>query len=399
MTVFEPFQIKKPNESLDKSYESVRQFGYSLFAQCICDRNPVLSPVSAYLALAMAGCGADGTTKEEFYNVLGQDMMALSNDMMKFFLAQGDLLNLSIANSAWLHNKFAVHDTWADNIKSLMSAEVFWVDLGAIETMNAVNRWVFDKTNGLIRKMLEAPLVGRYALFNTIYFKGRWMIPFETDDTDGETFYLNNGNTSKWLARLWGNRQKMTVQVDMMNMHEKELFYLSNNFAEGVILPYRKNNNNDPNMAFVALKPTGNGNIRRVYSSLTSSVLKEMLANRKMEIVDLKLPKFEIELFRILNSSLFNMGLRECFDGNKADFTLMAEKQNGDNLFIDFVMQKAKIIVDEQGTEAAAATQVGLRCLGIHKKELFFDEPFLYMIMDMDREIPLFMGILDNPAV
>ena len=176
-----------------ESYESVQKFGYDLFAQCIQDPNPVLSPVSAYLALSMAGCGADGTTQEEFYDVLGNDMMALSHDMMSTLPAEGDLLNLSIADSAWIDDAFIVDDTWLGTIDSLMDAETFQTDLSTKETMNEINRWVDDKTNGLIDKMLDRPLdeMARLALFNTVYFKGKWEFPFDANDTHKEDFYLD----------------------------------------------------------------------------------------------------------------------------------------------------------------------------------------------------------------
>ncbi len=151
-----------------ESYRNIQKFAYDLFAQHIDSENPVLSPVSAYLALSMAGCGADGTTKEEFYNVLGNDLLPLSDDMMNRFSIAGDMLNLSVANSAWLDDEFIVNDTWIGTVKSLMDAEVFQEDLSTEQTMNKVNSWINDKTNGLIDTMLSQPLTQqtRLALFN-----------------------------------------------------------------------------------------------------------------------------------------------------------------------------------------------------------------------------------------
>ena len=140
-----------------ESYESVQNFSHDLLMQCIQDKNPVLSPVSAYLALTMAGCGADGTTKEEFYSVLGNDMMALSDDMMNTLPAKGDLLNLSIADSAWIDDEMIVDDTWVGTVSSLMDAEVFQTDLSTEKTMREINQWIDNRTNGLIDQMLEKP--------------------------------------------------------------------------------------------------------------------------------------------------------------------------------------------------------------------------------------------------
>lgn len=376
-----------------ESYESVQNFSHDLFMQCIQDKNPVLSPVSAYLALSMAGCGADGTTREEFYNVLGNDMMALSDDMMNTLPANGDLLKLSIADSAWIDDEFVVDDTWIGTVKSLMDAEVFQTNLSTEATMNEINHWIDDKTNGLIDKMLAQPLdeMTRLALFNTVYFKGKWEIPFDANDTHKEDFYPDEA-------------QGGAEQVDMMNLYMTDLDYIANDFAEGVFLPYQKNDDGkgSENLAFVALKPTGDSGVRDVYEKLTKKVLHNILVNSKTELVNLKLPKFEITFDKELNNDLSQMGLSECFDVEKANFDQMGKAQSGDNLYISLVHQKAKIIVDEEGTEAAAVTEILMACGAAleprEPREVYFNVPFVYMIMDMDKEIPLFVGILDNPV-
>lgn len=375
-----------------ESYESVQNFSHDLFAQCIQNENPVLSPVSAYLALTMAGCGADGTTKEEFYSVLGNDMMALSDDMMNTLPAKGDLLNLSIADSAWIDDEMIVDDTWVGTVSSLMDAEVFQTDLSTEKTMREINQWIDDRTNGLIDQMLEKPLdeAARLALFNTIYFKGKWEIPFKAFDTRKEDFYTDR-------------EQSAAKQVDMMNLYLTDLDYVANDFAEGVILPYQKNDDQEGSdtLAFIALKPTGGSDVREMYDKLTDEVVTDILVNRKTELVNLKLPKFEITFDMELNEVLSGMGLSECFDMEKANFNQMGKTQSGDNLYISLVRQKAKIIVDEEGTEAAAVTEAIMACGAAMEpqepKEVYFNEPFVYMIMDMDKEIPLFVGILDNP--
>ena len=367
------------------SYEDVQNFGYELFAQNIRDKNPVLSPVSAYLALSMAGCGAGGATWDEFHNVLG-DMDVLSDDMMNNLPQNGELLKLSIANSAWIDDEFIVEDEWLGTIKSLMDAEAFQTNLSTEEAMNSMNGWIAERTNGMIDKMIDVPLDAftKLVLFDTVYFKGKWETPFESQNTHQEDFCIDKA-------------QNRTEQVDMMNLYLAYMDCIANDLAEGVILPYQ---NNDTNMAFIALKPTDNGDIRDVYSQLTAETIKTMLLNRQNEVIQLKLPKFEVTFDRELNKSLSNMGLTECFDYEKSDFSRMGRPNSGNNLYISLVRQKAKIIVDEEGTEAAAVTEILARDGGgmlSEPKQLYFNEPFLYMIMDMDRELPLFIGILDNP--
>lgn len=389
------------------SYEDVQKFGYQLFAQNIEEKNPVLSPVSAYLALSMAGCGANGATGDEFRNVLG-DMEVFSDDMVNSLAQNGDVLNLSIANSAWIDDEFIVEDDWLGIIQSLMHAEAFQADLSTTEAVNSMNHWIARQTNGMIDNMIEKPLDAwtRLVLFDTIYFKGKWETPFEAQNTHKEDFYKKVQSDLCGLptADVQESTQGMTERVDMMNLYMTYLDCISNDFAEGVILPYQNNagdtGRQDTKLALIALKPANNESIRDVYSKLTPEVLKNMLRNRQNELVHLKLPKFAVTFDQELNESLMNMGLKACFDPEKADFTSMGRSKYDANLYISLVRQKAKIIVDEEGTEAAAVTEIEMKDGGgfiADPKELYFNEPFLYMIMDMDRELPLFIGILDDP--
>lgn len=380
-------------EGVRQSYESVQKFSYRLFAQNLNEKNPVLSPVSAFLALSMAGCGAYGMTKEEFYYVLGKDMQVQIIDMMNMLPAEGNQLTLSFANSAWIEDKFFLNSTWTSAIRCLMDAEVFQTPLSSTDTMNVINRWTAVKTRGLIQQILQEPVDPevRFGLISTVCFKGDWMFPFRPYSTRKEEFYLDKG-------------QNETVQVNMMGMREHisgcELDYIADNFTEGVILPYLNNGRADRQFALVVLKPRGKFNIRNICSRLTSGVIRNLLMSRQKMEIELKLPKFEITYDRILNKSLANMGLLRCFDRKRSNLSRIGRAvRSGDPLYIDFVRQKAVIKVDEKGTEAAAATELLAPLRAWHpQKRLYFNEPFLYIIMDMAGELPLFIGILDNPA-
>lgn len=375
------------------SYAAIQNFGYNLFRESLTDENPVLSPVSAYLALSMAGMGADGNTRTEFLNLLGEDMMALSDDMMNALSVNSDSLNLSLANSAWIDDEYIVDEAWLGTIRSLLDAEAFQTDISSSDAMDNMNSWIKDATNGLIEKMIEEPLHqdARLALFNTIYFKANWISPFEKEDTCTEAFTLADGQT---------------IAVDMMNKYHAHFAYLSNDIAEGIVLPYYGYNDKsgelDANLAFVALKPKGEAAVREMCDKLTDEVVKDLLVNRQTTWVNIKLPKFEIAFEQELNERLQNMGLIEAFDEDYANFDRMGQTKSGNNLYISLVCQKAKVIVDEEGTEAAAVTEVAMDStaseLIAEPINVYFDEPFFYMIMDMDKEIPLFIGIIDNPA-
>lgn len=364
-------------------YTALQEFSYALFGENMNAENPVLSPVSAYLALTMAGMGAGGNTEAEFHKVLGEDMVVLADDMMNTLPAEAQDMTLSIANSAWINRQFAVNEDWIGRVKSFLDAEAFQTELSSNEAMNGINGWIAEKTNGLIPQMLEEPLGADtcLALFNTVYFKAKWRTPFEAYDTHMESFRLADGSI---------------VEAEMMNQYEKELEYIANDFSEGIVLPYT-----DSNLSLVALKPTGEDNVRELCGRLTVEVMHGLLKNRETKTVNLKIPKFEIDFDRMLNEGLQRMGLVNAFEPGKANFDRIG--QNDLDMYISIVRQKAKIIVDEDGTEAAAATEVSIKEMALEwpeeePKNVYFDEPFLYIIMDMNKEIPLFIGIIDNPT-
>ncbi len=367
------------------SYEPVINFSYEFLEQNIEDTNPVLSPVSAYLALSMVGIGADGVTREECDSVLGENMLSLSSDLMNRLPYTSEKVTLNIANSAWLDSDFIPEDVWASYIADTFQGEVHRTSLGTVDTQKEINHWIDEKTNGLIPTMLEEPLDSRtvLALFNTVYFKGDWEKPFLQRGTIDYDFTTTAGET---------------VTVDMMHKDKEQFEYLKDDTVEGIILPYAEGN-----LAFVALKPLQNTSARDLYSQLTPKSMSILLNEKTEKTINLLLPKFEVSFDKILNSSLINMGMKLPFDSNLADLSKLGQMENGNNLYVDLVRQKAVIIVDEEGTEAAAATQVTMRAMSAmvdtDSIDLFFDQPFIYMLMDMETEVPVFMGIMDDPSI
>ena len=119
-------------------------------------------------------------------------------------------------------------------------------------------------------------------------------------------------------------------------------------------------------------------------------------------MADLKLPRFRSEFDIDLCEPLTRIGLTKCFDASKADLSLIGKDTiTNDTLYISLVRQKAVLTVDEEGTEAAAATELlgALRAMATPQKQLYFNEPFLYMLLDIEKELPLFIGILDKPSI
>ncbi len=368
-----------------KSYEPVQTFSYELFEQSMSEDNPVLSPVSAYLALGMAGTGAKGATLSEFQQVLGTDLDCIPHSLMSTLPRDMEGMKIALANSVWVDDDFEAEKDYLVEIDSFYFSEVYRATLSVPQTMQDMNAWINENTNGLIPTLVEEPLDKdvMLALFNTIYFKGEWEKAFSEKDTQERDFYREDG---------------IAEQVEMMHLYGEKLQYVNTEESVGVVLPYK-----DENMVFVALMPaiTGNQTVREMYENMEWSDICAILQEEKYTPCNLQLPKFEVTFERKLNSSLQAMGLKKAFDGAQADLSAMGKTKDGTNIFIDLVFQKAVVIVDEEGTEAAAVTQVLVTKESCVIEEppvnIFFNEPFLYMIVDKEKEIPLFMGIMDNP--
>ncbi len=366
-----------------KSYEPVQTFSYELFQQNMEEENPVLSPVSAYLALGMAGKGAKGETLTEFQQLLGTDMDCIPHSLMSTLPRDREGMKISLANSAWVDDDFEATEDYLVEIDSFYLSDVYRATLSTTQTMQDMNAWIDENTNGLIPTLLDKPLDEDVvmALFNTIYFKGEWELEFSEEDTQRRDFETEDGTIE---------------QVEMMHLYGEDLQYVNTEIAEGVVLPYK-----DENMVMVALMPAGNQTVREMYESMEWEDICEILEQKDVRSCNLQLPKFEVTFERNLNSSLQSMGLERAFDESLADLSGMGRTKDGTNIFIDLVFQKAVVIVDEEGTEAAAVTVVLVTNESCAIEEppvnIFFDEPFLYMIVDLEKEIPLFMGIMDNP--
>ena len=387
--------VVKPLEVNDET--AVWEFSHRMLQENINETNPVLSPVSAYLALGMVGLGAKGDTLAEFETTMGQGMQNTAAALMRVIptwmtanaatdtAEEMKIAPLTVANSAWVDDTMNPEEAWLTEVNSIYNAEIYQGVLSSEGTKKDINKWVENKTHSLIKEFLSEPLdtETKMALFNTIYFKGKWTSEFESTGTYKEDFTTTDGTVKS---------------VDMMHDYGRYEFYVKNDNLDGVVMDYRNGS-----MAMVELKPTAGQTVREMYESLTYEELAALLDSGKVANINLKLPKFEVEFDKKLNETLQNMGIKLAFDSEQADFTGLGVTDNDIPLYISLVRQKAVVKLDEEGTEAAAVTMVVMNeCASAEtmKKpiDVFFDEPFLYMIMDMDSKTPLFMGIMDDPS-
>lgn len=372
------------NREDSSSYGALQQFSYELMRENMNKVNPVLSPVSAYLALGMVGMGANGETGQEFMEVMGSNMPAVSEKLMSQYPQEQEGLALTIANSAWVDQQLIPKQQWLSDMQEIFRGESYRGVLSGEAVMKQINSWCSENTRGLVPKMLDKPLEPetRLAILDAVYFKGDWISPFEALATAERPFTREDGTE---------------LQVETMSKSNESLVYIHSDLGEGVVLPYQGDD-----FAYVAILPPEGTDVRELYRQLTPEALAELLESKNTELCNLRLPKYEINFDQKLNDSLIAMGLESAFDGDTADFSDLGDTEQGGSLYIGLVQQKAVFRVDEEGTEAAAVTMVVTNeATAIEVQEprrLYFDRPFVYMILDQENQVPLFTGILDDPT-
>lgn len=362
-------------------------FAFDIFKELTTEdqgQNIFISPFSISTALAMAYDGAEGTTKDAMVKTLwfeGYDRTQLNQDYLNLIesLEAADYgVNLSIANSIWIRDSFesAVKQTFLDGVATYFRSGAYTRDFAAPATVDEINGWISDKTNGKIDKMLEKinPQIVLF-LINAIYFKGDWKLQFDESKTTEADFHLADGSTTK---------------VDMMSIIENFSFY-DGDQVKAVRLPYGRDK-----IAMYLFLPK-NGTLDSFVNGLDGETFGNYVSMLKIEPnLPVRIPKFKIEYgVKRLNDALINLGMGIAFT-DAADLSSIAG-----GLYIDFVDHKAFIEVNEKGTEAAAATIVGggVTSGPSYIPEFTADKPFFFVIRDDRSGTILFMGKVENPPL
>lgn len=359
----------------------VLDVGLNMLKQSAGAENVAYSPLSAYMALALAADGASGQTKAQFEQLLGgnqQQYDSLSRNLMDRLTQTGGSTKVAIANSVWIQQGFPANGDYLQNAVDYFDADIFTADLPDDATREAVNQWISDKTNGEITKLMEKNANSNAAmlLLNALYFDGKWKTPFPSAATGHRDFYTKDGQT---------------IPCDFMMDDEHARLYFAEDGMDGVILPY-----DCRRYAMMAIRPT-TGDLDNLLQMLNAQAIRSALENAQETDMLLRIPKFSFDIGMELNQMLQDMGLTEAF-GAQADFSALTDGKNG--AYISEVVQKVKIDVAEDGTRAAAATKIELAekaCME-PPQEVCFDHPFVYFILDTETATPLFLGTVTNPA-
>jgi len=360
-------------------YQVLRQEG---------DGNLFYSPTSISLALAMTYAGARGETEEQMaatmHYTLTQERLhpafnALDTTLASYREGESeDAFQLGIANAIWGQEGYKFLPAFLDTLAQNYGAGLRTLDF-VNETEAArqtINNWVSDQTKEKIQDLIPEGVLDaavRLVLTNAIYFNGKWVLPFEKKDTHDEPFTLLDGST-----------------VDVPMMSQTEMFkYAEGDGYQAVELPYR-----DSNMAMLFVLPEA-GRFEEIEAAFSAESVTAITEGLTPQLVKLFVPKFTFESEIDLSETLIQMGMPAAF-GN-ADFSGMT---GGRDLFISDVLHKAFVAVDEEGTEAAAATAVIMEESAVMVEDgilMKLDRPFLFLIRDNSSGTILFVGRVLNP--
>ena len=340
------------------------------------DKNYMVSPFSLKMAMSLAANGADGTTKDEILTAFGIDNLDSYNTAAKELIERYEStssVKLNVANSIWLNKDVAGKDIkFTDEYKKLVS-EYYKGTASEEDAKNIakkINSWVEKKTNNKIKNLLpEGDAKFLSVLVNTIYFKGEWAEQFEEYATKEEDFTDRNGKVEK---------------TDFMHITERYRFYEDENMKM-VRVPYKGGQT-----AMYLVLPTNEDKMD----------IATALDNMNSYEVRLSFPKFKTEYSLSFKEILKHIGIEKAFEKWEAEFdeVMFEGVKEEENVYVDDVLQKTFIEVDEKGTEAAAATAVIINKTtsmgpGMEEiKEFKADRPFIYFIRDDVTHEVLFIG-------
>ena len=375
----------------DRLHAASSRFAFKLYDQIIKQRNgknTFVSPASVMLALAMTYNGADGTTRQTMARALEIEGMSL-DDINRAFADLKSALNptdpkvqLKIANSLWARNGFVLKPAFVKRNEDYYKAEIASLNFDDPAAPKTINSWVNKNTEGKIDKIVDqiSPDAVLF-LINAIYFKGQWQFEFKKENTKPDVF------------RLPGGGQK---NVPMMSQSGSYLYYKNKDF-QSVALPYGTGR-----VSMYIFLPDERISLDQFEQNLTHENWDTWMKSFGLTPGDLMLPRFKVEWESKLNEALKALGMAEAFDPLRANFSQIAERNSSNNLYISEVKHKSWAEVNEEGTEAAAATSVGVFTTSVQQpREKFVmkvDRPFFFAIRDNQTGVVLFMGSVANPG-
>jgi serpin B len=361
-------------------------FGFKLFSQLIQeqpDQNVVISPSSVAIALSMTYNGANGETQKAMVDTLAlqdvslEDLNRANADLENILENADPAVQVAIANSLWGRQDITFHSEFLQRNQNFYNAEIATLDFTDPAAVATINDWVNQRTAGKIPQIIDEidPDDVLY-LINAIYFKGSWTEEFDPSRTSDRPFTLLDGTQKQ---------HPMMIQGGKFDYAETEQF-------QAIELPY-----GEGRMSMYVFLPRETYSLSEFQQILRSDNWDNWMRQFTQREGSLELPRFKFEYGNSLNDALKALGMSVAFEPNQADFSGMSDTKT----FINNVQHKTFIEVNEEGTEAAASTSVGISITSAQLPqdpfEMRVDRPFFFAIRDNQSGTVLFMGSIVNP--
>ncbi len=370
--------------------QSDNRFGIKLFKETTIQeekgKNIFVSPLSVSMALGMTYNGADGSTKEAMETTLelsGLTIDEINNcykSLIELLTGLDPKVKFQIANSIWYRHDWSFEEEFLGLCKTYFDAEVSGLDFSDPDASSAVmNGWVNENTNGKIEEIVDPDAIDWNTvmfLINAIYFKGTWTYEFDRELTADDQFTRSDG--SKTTCRM------MIQQGDFQ--------YFETDDFRAIDLPY-----GDGKFSMTVLVPKSHRTVDWLTTEFSPDNWNGWIGRFDKVSVTLHMPKFKLEYGLTLNDVLKALGMEIAFDPDRADFTKMYRIRG---VYIDEVKHKTFVDVNEEGTEAAAATSVEMAFRSAPSSiDMRVDRPFVFAIRESQSQTILFIGKIEEPTL
>ncbi|MDH5644039.1 MAG: serpin family protein [Gemmatimonadota bacterium] len=345
--------------------------------------NLFISPLSVSMALGMTMNGADGNTRAQMENMLGFGGMSETQineayrDLIGLLLSLDPRVETNLANSIWYRDGWTFERTFLQTNLDYFDARVEALDFTDPNSVNTINGWVNQETRGKIPTIIES-IPGNMVMYliNAVYFKGSWVYEFDKDRTAEGPFFREDGTST---------------QVPMMShADEVDVLTLGTDVANILEMPY-----GGGAYRMTVVLPHENVGIDSVMAVLDSGTWNDWTGRLDSTRVTVVMPKFTFEYESNLNTVLQTLGMQDAFNSSLADLSRMHASAG---LFVSEVIHKTFVDVNEEGTEAAAATSVGIVETSL-PPQFAVNRPFLFAIRENFSGTILFIGKMMDPGL
>ncbi|MGQ9620240.1 MAG: serpin family protein [Bacteroidales bacterium] len=365
---------------------SSNEFGIELFTKTALEsqENLMLSPLSASTALTMLLNGCGGNTYDQLKNTLHypadfniSDINEAYKSLVDQLLKADPKVKLALANAIFYRIGFSVKPPFLTTMKDDFKASVEGLDFTSPSALSTINKWANDNTNGKISKVLDS--ISDYAvmfIMNALYFKGDWSYQFDKSKTSNRLFYPDGGNA---------------IEVSTMIGEVGGKVVIGSNYR-GIEMPYGRTN-------FTMIVIVPEDTLQLFNSTFDAELWNELTANldRQSEFgkVIVYMPKFKFSYEKYLNNQLQSLGMIDAFIPYVANLSGISDA----SIYVDFVKQNTFVEVDEEGTEAAAVTTIGIYVTSLppQPQQFVVDKSFIFAIRERTTNTLLFIGQIMKP--